>query len=77
MSTFKITKNGVDLRTGLTENEALKSILVLTEDFSNGYIYDNESETIYHEVDHAVVAKYGDRVIDAGDDRFEIESENI
>ena len=55
MATFKITKNGKDLVNGLTKEEALNKLFVVVEDFSNGYIYDNEAETIYHEVDVCIV----------------------
>lgn len=75
MKTFKITKNGKDLVTGLTKKQSLEKLFTTVEDFSNGYIYDNESETIYHEVDGRLVAKKGDENVRAGDNYFEIEEE--
>lgn len=76
MNYFKITKNGKDLVAGLTKDEAIEKLLPTVEDFSNGYIYDNEAETIYNEVDKRIVAKKGDDYVDAGDNRFEIEEDN-
>jgi hypothetical protein len=76
MSTFKITKNKKDLINGLSKQESLDKLFPTVEDFSNGYIYDNESETIYHEVDNRIVAVKGDESVRAGDDYFEIEAEN-
>ena len=76
MQTFKITKNGKDLVTGLTKEQAIEKLFTTVEDFSNGYIYDNEAETIYNEVDKRIVAKKGDDYVDAGDNRFEIEEDN-
>lgn len=75
MKTFKITKNGKDLVNGLSKNEALEKLFPTVEDFSNGYIYDNENETIYHEIDGKVVAEKGDESVRAGDNYFEIEEE--
>lgn len=75
MATFKITKNGKALETGLSKEEALDIFFPIVEDFSNGYIYDNEEETIYNEVDNQVVAVAGDEFVRAGDDVFEIEEE--
>jgi hypothetical protein len=77
MKTFKITKNGKDLKTGLTKDEAIDKLFPLVEDFSNGYIYDNEEETIHNEVDGIVIAKKGDECVEAGDNRFEIEEEIV
>lgn len=76
MSYFKITKNGKELVAGLTKEEALNKLFPIVEDFSNGYIYDNEAETIYNEVNGQVCAKKGAEFVDAGDNRFEIEEEN-
>lgn len=76
METFKITKNGKDLVNGLSKKEALDKLFIVVEDYSSGYIYDNEAETIYHEVDGRVVAKKGDDYVYAGDNIFEIEEEN-
>lgn len=75
MKTFKITKNGREIENGLTEKQASEKLFVIVEDYSNGYIYDNEAETIYHEVDGSVVANKGDLSVQAGDDYFEIEEE--
>lgn len=59
-----------------TKEQAIEKLFTTVEDFSNGYIYDNEAETIYHEVDGKVVAEKGDESVRAGDNYFEIESEN-
>jgi|VirMetMinimDraft_7_1064189.scaffolds.fasta_scaffold132284_2 hypothetical protein len=75
MQTFKITKNGKDLVAGLTKEQAIEKLFTTVEDFSNGYIYDNEAETIYREVDGKVVAIKGDESVRAGDNYFEIEEE--
>lgn len=75
MATYKITQNGKDLKKGLTKEEAFDKLFPLVEEFSNGYIYDNEAETIYNEADGRIVAKKGDDYVDAGDNRFEIEEE--
>ena len=75
MQTFKITKNGKDLVNGLTKEQAIEKLFTTVEDFSNGYIYDNEAETIYHEVDGKVVAVKGEESVRAGDNYFEIEEE--
>lgn len=75
MTYFKITKNGQELANTLTEKEAKEKFFCLVEDYSNGYIYDNEAETIYNEVDNRVVAEKGDDVVYAGDDTFRIEEE--
>ena len=76
MNYFKITKNGKDLVTGLTKEQALEKLFPTVEDFSNGYIYDNEAETIYNEVDGNIVAEKGDEFVSAGDNYFEIVEEN-
>lgn len=75
METYKITKNGKDLLTGLTKYQAIEKFLPTIEDFSNGYIYDNELETIYNEVDSKVIAEKGDESVRVGDNYFEIEKE--
>ena len=72
MKIYKITKNGKDLKNSLTEDEANKLFFPLIEDFSNGYHYDNDNETIYHEVDRKIIAEKGDLIVNAGDDVFEI-----
>ena len=73
--TYKITKNGRAIKSGLSKEKALNNLFVVVEDFSNGYIYDNDSGTIYHETDGSVVANQGDDYVQAGDDLFEIEEE--
>ena len=75
MKNFKITINGKDLVNYLSKEEALDKLFPIVEDYSNGYIYDNEAETIYHEVDGRVVAEKGDDYVCAGDDIFEIVEE--
>jgi hypothetical protein len=75
MRTYKITKNSKDLKTGLTIEEATNKLFPIVEDFSNGYIYDNDNETIYHEVDHKTIAEKGDMIVVAGDNVFEIVEE--
>lgn len=75
MKYFKITKNGKDLITSLTKEQALMKLFPAVEDFSNGYIFDNEANTIYNEVDGLVVASKGDESVRAGDNYFEIEEE--
>ena len=76
MKYFKITKNGKDLVTGLTNDQAKEKLFPTVEDFSNGYIYDNETETIYNEVDKRIKAEKGDTFVSAGDNYFEIVEEN-
>jgi len=76
MKYFKITKNGKDLVTGLTNDQAKEKLFPTVEDFSNGYIYDNETETIYNEVDKRIIAEKGDTFVSAGDNYFEIVEEN-
>lgn len=75
MKNYRITKNGREIFSGLSHREAIEKLFVVVEDFSNGYIYDNEAETIYHEVDGRVVANKGDEYVHAGDDIFEIAEE--
>lgn len=75
MGKYKITKNGKDLVTGLTKDQSIEKLFTTVEDFSNGYIYDNEAETIYHEVDGRLVAKKGDESVRAWNNYFEIEEE--
>jgi len=75
MKTFKITRNGKDLVNGLSKEQAIEKLFITVEDFSIGYIYDNEAATIYHEVDGRVVATKGDENVRAGDNYFEIEEE--
>jgi hypothetical protein len=69
---YSITKNGKNLATGLTKKQAIEKLFPIVEDFSNGYIYDEKAETIYHEVDGKIVAEKGDESVRAGDDLFEI-----
>lgn len=76
MKTFKITKNGKDLVTGLTKEQAIEKLFPIVEDYSNGYIYNNDAETIYNEVDGKVYAVKGDEYVKAGDNVFEIEEDN-
>ncbi|MDV3537929.1 hypothetical protein CMU94_02180 [Elizabethkingia anophelis] len=75
MKTFKITQNGILVKSGLTEHEAIDNLFIVVEDYSNGYIYDNEDETIYNEVDGSIIANKGDMYVMAGDDFFEIKEE--
>jgi len=75
MRTFKITRNGKELVTGLTKGEAIRKLFTTVENFSIGYIYDNENETIYHEIDGRIVATKGDEIVRAGDNLFQIEEE--
>lgn len=75
MKTYSITKNEKAVKTGLSKEQADKLFFCVVEDQSNGYIYDNEAETIYNEVSGQVCAKKGDDCVDAGDYRFEIVEE--
>lgn len=70
---FAILKNGKTIFEGMTKEQALDKFFPTIEDRSTGYIFDNEANTIYSEVDGKVVAKHGDTYVDAGDDVFEIE----
>jgi hypothetical protein len=76
MENYRITKNGKVLVSGLTKTQAIEKLFPTVENFSNGYIYDNEANTIYHEVDGKVIAKIGDESVRAGDNYFEIEEDN-
>ena len=73
---YKITKNGRNIAQTLTKEQAIGKFFPTIADFSNGYVYDNEAETIFHEVDGRVVATKGDESVRAGDDYFEIEEDN-
>lgn len=72
MQNFKITKNGKDLVTYLSKEDAVKKFFPAIGDNSNGYIYDNDAETVFNEVDKMIVARVGDEHVVAGDDVFEI-----
>ena len=73
---FNITMNGKIIASGLTEKDANEKFFCLIEDYSNGYIYDNENETVFNEVDKRVVAEKGDDCVCAGDNIFEIVEED-
>lgn len=73
---YKITKNGKDLVTGLTKEQAVDQLFAVVEDHASGYIWDNEDGTIYHEVDGRIVARKGDESVRAGDNYFQIVEEN-
>jgi len=76
MKLYKITKNGQDIFNSLTKEEAVNKFFSAIEERSNGYIYDNENETIYNEVDGRVIAESGNESVTAGNDHFEITEEN-
>lgn len=75
MKYFNITKNGQIIASTLTEKEANEKFLCLIEDYSDGYIYDNETETVFNEIDKRVVVEKGDTSAIVGDNKFEIEEE--
>lgn len=72
MKFFNITMNNQIIASALTEKEANEKFFCLIEDYSNGYIYDNETETVFNEVDKRVVAEKGDVSVVVGDNKFEI-----
>lgn len=76
MKYYKITKNERVIKHSLRREEAERIFFPIIEDFSNGYIYDSENETIFNEVDKKIVATKGDESVRAGDDYFEILEED-
>lgn len=70
---YQILKNGRQVgERGLSKEEALKQLMFVVDDFSDGYIYDPDKEIIFNEVYGHPVGKLGDESIQAGDDYFEI-----
>lgn len=76
MKLYKITKNGQDIFNSLTKEEAVNKFFPAIEERSNGYIYDNEKEAIFNEVDGRVVATSGNESVTAGNDHFQITEDN-
>lgn len=77
MEFFKITRNGVEIKNALTSEEVSKIFPAIIEDYTDGYIYDDETGEVFNEVDKSlIVAKDGDKYAQAGDDYYEVIEDN-
>jgi len=72
MKFYSITRNGTIIKSALTEDELKMFFPALIEEYSDGYIYDEETKQVYNEVAKFVVADEGDMSAVAGDDLYEV-----
>jgi len=76
MKFYQITRNGKVIKSALTESEVKRVFPALIEDYSEGYIYDDETKEVFNEVAKFVVASEGDLSAVAGDDVYEVIEDN-
>lgn len=76
MEFYKITKNGQTIKSALTTEEVNNIFPAIIEDFTSGYIYDDETKEVFNEVDKRIVAKDGDVWAEAGSDVYEVVKDN-
>lgn len=76
MEFFKITRNGIEIKNALTSEEVSKIFPAIIEDYTDGYIYDDERGEVYNEVDNLIIARQGDNYAHAGDDCYEVIKDN-
>lgn len=76
MEFFKITRNGKSIKNALTSEEVSNIFPAIIEDYTDGYIYDDERGEVYNEVDNLIIARQGDNYAHAGDDFYEVIEDN-
>lgn len=76
MKFFKITRNGREIKNALTSEEVLNIFPAIIEDYTDGYIYDDERGEVFNEVDNLIIVRTGDNYAHAGDDCYEVIEDN-
>lgn len=75
MTNYKITKNGKEIKSGMSKEEAIDKLFTTVEDFTDSnYVYDSEDETI-KSPSGQIIAEKGDEYVVAGEYSFAIEIE--